>query len=62
MSVNPKSIVSKQAILHAAAFIVALCSFAYELVYSELLTVMYGGAVIQYGLTIGLRSSVEVST
>lgn len=45
---------SKQAVLHATALIVALCSFAYELVYSELLTVMYGGTVTQYGLTIGL--------
>jgi len=46
--------VSKQATLHAIACVVALCSFAYELVYSELLTVMYGGTVTQYGLTIGL--------
>lgn len=45
---------SKQAVLHTVAFVVALCSFAYELVYSELLTVMYGGALTQYGLTIGL--------
>ena len=46
--------ISKQAVLHATALIVALCSFAYELVYSELLTVMYGGTVTQYGLTIGI--------
>jgi len=46
--------VSEQAILHIVACVVALCSFAYELVYSELLTVMYGGTVTQYGLTIGL--------
>ena len=46
--------ISKQAILHTTAFIVALCSFAYELVFSELLTVIYGGALTQYGLTIGL--------
>jgi spermidine synthase len=46
--------ISKQAILHTAALVVALCSFAYELVFSELLTVMYGGALTQYGLTIGL--------
>lgn len=45
---------SKYAVLHVTALIVALCSFAYELVYSELLTIMYGGTVTQYGLTIGL--------
>jgi len=45
---------SKHATLHGIACIVALCSFAYELVYSELLTVIYGGTVTQYGLTIGL--------
>ena len=48
---------SKHATLHGIACIVALCSFAYELVYSELLTVMYGGTVTQYGLTIGLYFS-----
>jgi spermidine synthase len=48
------SLISKQAVLHTVAFVVSLCSFAYELVYSELLTVMYGGALTQYGLTIGL--------
>lgn len=51
---NIKHLVSKQSVLHSTAFIVSLCSFAYELAYSELLTVMYGGAVVQYGLTIGL--------
>ncbi|WP_330632040.1 spermidine synthase [Halocatena halophila] len=35
-------------------FIVSFCSFAYEFVYSELLTVMYGGTVTQYVITIGL--------
>jgi spermidine synthase len=40
--------------LYALTFVVALCSFAYELVYSELLTVVYGGTVTQYGLTVGL--------
>lgn len=43
-----------RAFLHVEALLVSLCSFAYELVYSELLTIMYGGAVVQYGLTIGL--------
>jgi len=54
MSGSTPPVVSKQATLHGIACIVALCSFAYELVYSELLTVMYGGTVTQYGLTIGL--------
>lgn len=54
MSIDASEVVSKQAILHAAALLVALCSFGYELVYSELLTVMYGGTVTQYGLTIGI--------
>jgi spermidine synthase len=40
--------------LHALTFLVAFCSFAYELVYAELLTVIYGGTVTQYGLTVGL--------
>jgi len=45
---------SERSIIHITAFIAALCSFAYELIYSELLTVMYGGTVTQYGLTIGI--------
>jgi spermidine synthase len=48
------SSVSERVTLHGIACLVALCSFAYELVYSELLTVIYGGTVTQYGLTIGL--------
>ncbi|SFK64051.1 spermidine synthase [Halogranum rubrum] len=35
-------------------FVVSFCSFAYEFVYSELLTVMYGGTVTQYVITVGL--------
>lgn len=35
-------------------FVVSFCSFAYEFVYSELLTVMYGGTVTQYVVTVGL--------
>jgi len=45
---------SAQTSLHAITFLVAFCSFTYELAYSELLTVMYGGTVTQYGLTIGI--------
>lgn len=46
--------IPKQNVLHSLALIVSLCSFVYELIYSELLTVMYGGTVTQYGLTYGL--------
>jgi spermidine synthase len=35
-------------------FVVAFCSIAYELVYSEFLTVFYGGTVVRYSITIGL--------
>lgn len=45
---------SEQAALLGVTFVVAFCSFAYEFVYSELLTVMYGGTVTQYVITIGL--------
>ena len=45
---------SAQTSLHTITFLVAFCSFTYELAYSELLTVMYGGTVTQYGLTIGI--------
>jgi spermidine synthase len=34
--------------------VVAFCSIAYELVYSEFLTVFYGGTVLRYSVTIGL--------
>lgn len=54
MSDTTLSGLSERTTLHGIACIVALCSFGYELVYSELLTVIYGGTVTQYGLTIGL--------
>ncbi|MFB6152430.1 MAG: spermidine synthase [Haloarculaceae archaeon] len=38
----------------ALTFVVAFCSIAYELVYSEFLTVFYGGTVLRYSVTIGL--------
>jgi spermidine synthase len=40
--------------LLVVTFVVSFCSFAYEFVYSELLTVMYGGTVTQYVVTVGL--------
>ena len=34
--------------------IVAACSIIYELVYSQALTVLYGGTIARYSITIGL--------
>jgi len=48
------TLASRRATLLAVAFVVSFCSFAYEFVYSELLTVIYGGTVTQYTITIGL--------
>ncbi|MFC6825089.1 spermidine synthase [Halopelagius fulvigenes] len=45
---------TETATLLALTFVVSFCSFAYEFVYSELLTVMYGGTVTQYVITVGL--------
>ena len=45
---------TKTLTLLALTFVVSFCSFAYEFVYSELLTVMYGGTVTQYVITVGL--------
>ena len=42
------------AALLVLTFVVSFCSFVYEFVYSELLTVMYGGTVTQYVITVGL--------
>lgn len=45
---------TKTLTLLALTYVVSFCSFAYEFVYSELLTVMYGGTVTQYVITVGL--------
>jgi spermidine synthase len=45
---------TKKLTLLALTYVVSFCSFAYEFVYSELLTVMYGGTVTQYVITVGL--------
>ena len=45
---------TKTLTLLGVTFVVSFCSFAYEFVYSELLTVMYGGTVTQYVITVGL--------
>jgi len=48
-----RAITDRRVIL-TLTFVVAFCSIAYELVYSELLTVFYGGTVLRYSITIGL--------
>lgn len=45
---------TKKLTLLALTYVVSFCSFAYEFVYSELLTVMYGSTVTQYVITVGL--------
>ncbi|WP_459191248.1 spermidine synthase [Halosimplex sp. J119] len=50
----PLSGLTDRRVLLGLTFVVAFCSIAYELVYSELLTVFYGGTVLRYSITIGL--------
>jgi spermidine synthase len=45
---------SRRGAVFALTFVVAFCSIVYELVYSELLTVIFGGTVVRYSITIGL--------
>jgi len=44
----------KNLILFIVTFFVAFCSIVYELVYSQLLTIIFGGTVLRYSITIGL--------
>jgi len=48
------ALVTDRRVMLGLTFVVAFCSIAYELVYSELLTVFYGGTVLRYSITIGL--------
>lgn len=41
-------------LVYGLTFTVALCSIVYELIYSEMLTVVFGGRAIRYAITIGL--------
>jgi len=41
-------------LIFSVAFLVALCSIIYELMFSQLLTIIFGGTVIRYSITIGL--------
>ncbi len=45
---------SRRSTVFGITFVVAFCSIVYELVYSELLTVIFGGTVVRYSITIGL--------
>ncbi|WP_299265899.1 spermidine synthase [Halorientalis sp.] len=45
---------SRRSTVFGLTFVVAFCSIVYELVYSELLTVIFGGTVARYSITIGL--------
>ena len=45
---------SRRSTVFGLTFVVAFCSIVYELIYSELLTVIFGGTVVRYSVTIGL--------
>jgi spermidine synthase len=51
---QPDAVVSDRRFKLGVTVVVAFCSIAYELVYSEFLTVFYGGTVLRYSVTIGL--------
>jgi spermidine synthase len=44
----------KTFVLFLITFFVAFCTIIYELVYSQLLTIVFGGTVLRYSITIGL--------
>ncbi|MBZ6495351.1 spermidine synthase [Natrinema longum] len=52
--VSSRHLVTDRRVALSVTFVVAFCSIAYELVYSELLTVFFGGTVLRYSITIGL--------
>ena len=51
---RPGAVDSRRLLVVGVTFVVAFCSIAYELVYSELLRVFFGGTVVRYSITIGL--------
>jgi spermidine synthase len=53
VSVVP-SMRTRRLVLYGLTFVVAFCSIAYELAYSELLRTLFGGTVVRYSITIGL--------
>ena len=44
----------RRGLLLGLTFVVAFCSIVYELIYSEMLRVLFGGTVLRYSITIGL--------
>ncbi|QGA82831.1 Spermidine synthase [Halomicrobium sp. LC1Hm] len=48
------SLRSDRVLLLGLTLVVAFCSIVYELIYSEMLRVLFGGTVLRYSITIGL--------
>ena len=46
--------IKENLLVSVITFVVAFCSIAYELIYSQMLTVIYGGTVARYSITIGI--------
>lgn len=44
----------KKDLIFIVTFLVSFCTIIYELVYAQLLTVIFGGTVLRYSITIGL--------
>lgn len=53
-SIRAPSLRSERVLLLGLTLIVAFCSIVYELIYSEMLRVLFGGTVLRYSITIGL--------
>ncbi len=54
-TLNLKGLLQKQnLVILLITFIVAFCSIVYELIFSQALTVIFGGTVTRYSVTIGL--------
>jgi spermidine synthase len=50
----PRPSPDRRGVVFALTFVVAFCSIVYELIYSELLSIVFGGTVVRYSITIGL--------
>ena len=50
----PRAPGRRRGLLLGLTFVVAFCSIVYELIYSEMLRVLFGGTVLRYSITIGL--------
>lgn len=49
-----RTVDGRRLLLLGLTLVVAFCSIVYELIYSEMLRVLFGGTVVRYSLTIGL--------